>query len=233
MNKRKLKIAGIVFLLLFGIAYIGNLNHEKQEKERIAKEKVDAENKKIEDERIRLETEKSRLAIQAKKDSSQVYFDTATKNSERKRYKQALVGLDSALLIYPENYEAQLKKGIVLKKMGKYQESIRELDALSNITGQFKSDIYLIKGQCLLKLKKKEDAIVQVFEAAELDNEEAKKLYDKINPIIKDIIGYQRRCCDGTTSDSEGRGTCSRHGGVCKWNEPIYNERRKYRITKK
>lgn len=224
--KGKLKIAAVAVPVSLGIGYVGYSNHQKQEKERIEREQVEAE-------RIRIEEEKKRLAIQAKIDSSQVYLDLATKDFDRKRYKQSIINLDSALLVYPENYEAQFKKGIALKERRKYQDAIDELDNLSRKTGQYKSEIHLIKGQCLLKLKKKEDGIVQIYEASELGNEEAQKLYDKVNPIIKEITGYRRRCCDGTTSYASGKGACSHHGGVCKWNEPIYRERRKYRIVNK
>ena len=42
------------------------------------------------------------------------------------------------------------------------------------------------------------------------------------------VTGYYTYsvCCDGTTSSSTGRGTCSHHGGVCSTkSEPIYNIR--------
>lgn len=57
---------------------------------------------------------------------------------------------------------------------------------------------------------------------------EAEKSYNKFNPLRKKVISYTTRCCDGTSSSSKGRGTCSHHGGVCNWNEPIYEEYRQY-----
>ena len=60
------------------------------------------------------------------------------------------------------------------------------------------------------------------------NTEYANQLYEKINPVKKRIIGYVTLCCDGTTSNSRGRGACSRHGGVCNWNHPIYEEYREY-----
>lgn len=224
--KRKLKIVAIVVPISIGIGYVGYSNHQEQEKERIEREQAEAE-------RLRIEKEKIRLELKVTKDSSQLYLDLGLKDFERKRYKQSIVNLDSALLIFPENYEAQFKKGIALKERRKYQDAIDVLDDLSRKTSQYKSEIHLIKGQCFLKLKKKENAIVQVYESAELGNEEAQKLYDKINPIIKEITGYITRCCDGSTSYSSGRGACSHHGGVCKRNEPIYRERRKYQKVNK
>lgn len=220
----KLKIAAVVVPVSFGIGYVGYLNHQKQERARI-------ERAQAEEERMRIEEEKKQLELRAKKDSSQFYLDLATKYFDRKRYRQAIVNLDSAILVYPENYDARFKKGIALQKMRRYREAIDVLDELSVKTNQYESDVHLIKGQCFLKLKKKEEAIVEIYKASELGNANAQKLYEKVNPIIKEIIGYRTRCCDGTTSYSTGRGTCSHHGGVCKWNEPIYRERRKYQIV--
>lgn len=55
------------------------------------------------------------------------------------------------------------------------------------------------------------------------------KLYDSINPIKKRLIGTQIRCKDGTASHSRHRsGTCSHHGGVKDWAEPVYEEYRQY-----
>lgn len=218
----KFKIAFIAIPILVGVTYLGQANQQKIEKERIEQQLVEAKKEKIEKERV-----------QAKKDSSQYYLGLAIKDFERKRYKKSIINFDTALLIYNENYEALFKKGIALKESRKYQEAITELDRLSKKTELYKSEIYLIKGQCLLKLKKKEDAIIQVYNSAQLDNEDAKKLYDKINPFIKVLTGYRRRCCDGTTSYAEGKGACSHHRGVCKWNEPVYKEGRKYNIVNK
>lgn len=224
--KGKLKITAVAIPISLGIGYVGYSNHQRQEQERIEIEQAEAE-------RIRIKKEKKRLAIQAKKDSSQVYLDLATKDFDRKRYENSILNLDSALLLYPENYEARFKKGIALKESRKYQDAIDELDNLNRKTSQYKSEVHLIKGQCFLKLNKKEYAVVEIYEASELGNEDARKLYEVVNPIIKEITGYRRRCCDGTTSYASGKGACSHHGGVCKWNEPIYQERRKYQIVNK
>lgn len=56
----------------------------------------------------------------------------------------------------------------------------------------------------------------------------AKKLYNKVNPIRRRVIGYTTLCSDGSTSSASGRGACSWHGGVADWNHPIYEESRKY-----
>ncbi|WP_144009378.1 tetratricopeptide repeat protein [Pedobacter nyackensis] len=56
----------------------------------------------------------------------------------------------------------------------------------------------------------------------------ASKLYNKVNPMRRRVSYYVTRCCDGTTSNAKGRGACSWHGGVCNWNEPVYEEYRKY-----
>lgn len=47
------------------------------------------------------------------------------------------------------------------------------------------------------------------------NDEEVKQFYDKLNPIYTINEFSHSECCDGSTSHSRGRGTCSHHGGVC------------------
>ncbi len=218
-----LKIIATIIILVIGIGYYNYVYYKHQENERIKKEEIKAVQK-------RFEAEQKRKELQVKKDKSQYYLDQANKNFDRKRYKQTIANLDSSLLIFPDNYKALFKKGMVLKRRKKYTQAIEVFNQLSNKTNQYKSEIYLEKGRCLLKLGKKEKAIVQIYQSAQLNNVEAKKIYERINPFIKEIIGYVTRCCDGTTSSATGRGACSHHGGVCNWNDPIYSKRRKYQV---
>src|SRR5690606_41486298 len=81
---------------------------------------------------------------------------------------------------------------------------------------------------CYSKSGQTADAVRDCRKAMKLGNKEANKLHEKINPIKKRIAYYVTRCCDGTTSNAKGRGACSHHGGVCNWNEPVYEEYRKY-----
>ena len=219
--KQKVKIAAVLVPVSLGIMVWSYRNYQKQEKERLA---IEAQ---AESDRLIKEAE-IQLAMEAKQDSSQHYLDLANKNIDRKRYKQSLLYLDTSLQILRENNDAWFKRGFVLRKQGKYQDAIDTFDDLLDKPIDYKDDIYLEKGRCLLKLNKEKEAVAAVYNSKELGNQDAEKLYEIINPIVKQLTGYRRRCCDGTTSYSEGKGTCSSHGGVCKWNEPMYREGRKY-----
>lgn len=96
-----------------------------------------------------------------------------------------------------------------------------------------KKEVYYKKGVCSNKLGDISQAIVNFKYASDLGNYEAEKEYNRVNPIIRRIIGYQTVCCDGTYSPSnaKGKGACSHHGGVCNWNKPIYEEHRKYEVS--
>ena len=222
--KRKLKFAVFLAPLILAFGYYSYTDYLEQK--RVTQAKLEAE--RIEIERKQAIIEAERLALQAKKDSSLHYFEVAEKYFYKKHYKQSLANLDSSLMLFPDNHQAKFTKGLVLKKRRKYKNAIAVFDELIDETNSYDGQSYLEKGRCLLKLHKKKEAILQLHLSAELKNEEAQKLYDKVNPLIKVKTGYLTRCCDGTISYASGRGACSHHGGVCNWNEPIYTNRRKY-----
>lgn len=225
--QKELKNKLIIFSMVTPIILsVGIYSYDKHKKEEQAKEELRiAEKRKENDER-----RKNLRILNAKKDSSQKYYDLSIIDLENKKYKHSLILLDSSLLTYSQNYKAQFQKAIVYKARRKYKEAIDECDILIDRTKKYNSEAYLLKGQCLLKLRKKEEAVLALYKATKLNNEEAMVLYEKYNPIIKKFDGYVTRCCDGTTSYSTGGGTCSSHGGVCKWNERTYRKERKYLI---
>lgn len=111
-------------------------------------------------------------------------------------------------------------------KQGNYSDALGKLDNL--IAHNKDADHYYRRAICYQKLKQPQAAVNDLNRAMELGSTVAQRLYNVINPLRKRIIGYVTRCCDGTTSDARGRGACSWHGGVCNWNDPIYEEYRQY-----
>ncbi|MCO5249681.1 MAG: hypothetical protein M9887_12120 [Chitinophagales bacterium] len=89
-------------------------------------------------------------------------------------------------------------------------------------------DSYLKRAECYIKIDSIQLAVNDLKQAIKLGNNEAEPLYEKINPVKKEFIGYSTLCCDGTTTSNRGRGACSGHKGVCNWNHKIYREYRKY-----
>jgi tetratricopeptide (TPR) repeat protein len=114
-----------------------------------------------------------------------------------------------------------------LVKAGKYQNALPGLNSLIAQDGN-NSDLLYNRAICYSKTGKIQEAVTDCKAAMQLGNTDAEKLHEKINPIKKRVSYYVTRCCDGSTSSSKGRGACSRHGGVCNWNEPVYEEYRKY-----
>lgn len=122
----------------------------------------------------------------------------------------------------------EARKGCVTKliKTKKYQEALDILNLLITTNASDPSTLYQ-RALCYDKLGNTEKAVEELKMAMLLGSTEADALHEKINPEIKRVTGYVTRCCDGSTSYSTGRGTCSHHGGVC-GREPEYETSRKY-----
>lgn len=189
------------------IAYQKKIEFNKKEQARIEEERI----------------EKMRV------DSLNFYLEKADKLSVKKQFNQAIEAYGLAL-----NFAEQVERTNILSKKasclvssGKYEAAILEITSLLDV-GQSNSYLYLQRAICYNKKGKTGDAVSDLQTAIEMGNTDANELYNKINPVRRRIIGYQTRCCDGSISYARGRGACSHHGGVCNWNDPIYQEYRKY-----
>lgn len=188
------------------IAYQKKLEAEKKEQARIEAERI----------------EKARI------DSLNFYLEKADKLSKKKQFNQAIDAYGFALnFAGKDKTDILSKKATCLVSSGKYETAITEITTLLD-AGQRNSELYLQRAICYNKRGKIEDAVGDLQTSIRMGNTDADKLHEKINPIRKKIIGYQTRCCDGSISYARGRGACSHHGGVCNWNDPIYQEYRKY-----
>ncbi len=75
------------------------------------------------------------------------------------------------------------------------------------------ASIYRKIGQSYLNLRKKKSAKKHLRIATKKGDSEA---CNELRELTAKTKYYpQSKCCDGTTSSSTGRGTCSHHGGVC------------------
>ena len=222
--KSKLKVVLIATPFIIGGLFYLNFQQQEKEQARIEEERI-IEEARIEKERINAEI------LKMKKDSSNLFMEKAQINFDKYHYKTALKYIDSSLTIMPNNLSALELKGQTLYNSKQYTKATEFYDEYKGKLN--KGEAYLMIAKSFRKLGNIEDAVVNAYNASEEENEEGAKLYDKLNPLKSVRTGYRQRCCDGTTSYSTGRGTCSGHGGVCKWNEPIYVKRRKYKITSK
>ncbi len=192
----------------------------KQKEEQEAKQKEEADKKELE-----------------RKDSLNYHIQLVSKLKQDHKIDEATKQLGFALAfastqadkdqISKEKIAISTIKTFDLVKAGKYQNALPELN---NLIAQdsSNSDLLYNRAICYSKTGKIQEAVTDLKPLVQAGNSEAIKLHDKINPIKKRITGYHRQCCDGSTSYSDGRGTCSGHGGVCNWNVPEYEEYRKY-----
>jgi tetratricopeptide (TPR) repeat protein len=174
---------------------------------------------------------------QRRKDSIDFYLRQGVALQKNARPDDALGMLMVASTFTPNEIEAAeldkvktdilSQKASMLVRRGDYKTA---LPHLSTCLSYKPGDITLLydRAVCYNKVGNIQAAVDDLKKAMESGSNEAKQLYNKINPRRKRITGYVTRCWDGATSDATGRGACSHHGGVKNWNEPIYEEYRKY-----
>jgi tetratricopeptide (TPR) repeat protein len=202
----------------------------------------DIDNKKAFELKVKTEKEAAeKLAEEQKekqrKDSLNFYLQEAASLEQNSKIDEALT-----IIYYTSNFsptEAEQSeidktknqllatKTFALIAKGKYKAALPELTNFLN-SDPNNSELLYNRALCYSKTGKIQAAVNDLQPLLQLGNEAANKLYEKINPVRKRIIGYETLCCDGTTSSARGRGACSWHGGVCNWNHPIYEESRKY-----
>jgi len=123
--------------------------------------------------------------------------------------------------------EVSLAKTKQLMKKRQYNMAIDLLTSLYPLDTSNTNVLYQ-RANCFVKVKRIEEAVKDAKRAMILGHNDAGKLYDKINPLVKRIAYYCTLCEDGTYSQATGQGACSHHGGVARWNYPVYETSRKY-----
>lgn len=233
-RKLRFQLTSKVKTLFVIILFVGSLPLAKayiaadQEAIRLA-EIEEREKAALEAERVRQE--------QSRKNKFQTFIEATISLQEEKNFEQASSALDSAAVIASNASDTldilKIKKSIKLDeanelfKKKKYQAA---LPLYTQLTDEFPDNKELLynRAVCHQKLGEIQAAVHDLQSAISLGNTEAEVLYEKINPVRRKVIGHVTRCCDGTTSSATGQGACSWHGGVCNWNEPIYEQYRKY-----
>lgn len=123
--------------------------------------------------------------------------------------------------------EVSLAKTKHLMKKHQYNMAIDLLTSLYPLDTSNTNVLYQ-RANCFVKVKRIEEAVKDARRAMILGHDDAGKLYNKINPLERRIASYCTLCNDGTYSQATGQGACSHHGGVAKWNYPVYETSRKY-----
>lgn len=152
---------------------------------------------------------------------------TAAANIQIDRANSFAVSADEKALIHKERTRFAVQDAIALVQSANYKAALPELNKLL-FADPANKELLLNRAICLSKTGKIAEAVNDLKPLIADGNTQAQLLYDKINPVRQRVAYYVTRCCDGTTSSSTGRGTCSHHGGVCNWSEPVYEQYRKY-----
>jgi len=220
-----------VFGVLFFVVSLPLLNNYQK---LVTQEAAQLKQREENEEKERLAAEKKE---QQRKDSINYYIQSAAALQKTLRLDNALSMLSYASALTPNSNETAeieqarkhilVQKTIALVKNGQYKIALPALDSFLTESPNDNQLLYF-RAVCNSKTGKIQEAVDDLKLAIDQGNVEAEKLHNKINPIRKRIIGYTTLCCDGTTSNARGRGACSWHGGVCNWNEPVYEEYRKY-----
>lgn len=113
---------------------------------------------------------------------------------------------------YPRNPDSYSYLASIELAQNDYQDAIGHYKKYIEINAS--NDIVLANlAYCYIQIKNKSQAKKYYKLSAELGNDEACKQYRELTARTKYYT--QSVCCDGSTSSSSGRGTCSHHGGVC------------------
>lgn len=213
----------IICITLFIFAVIIGANYEKNENEKNEKER-------IENEKEQTANKETELIDKLRVDSLSMFQNSSVDLINQNKLKEAFISIKIALTLSKTDYEKTKSNSIYanyLLKSNKFVDAIPEFTSSINNNYNLCDALYK-RAICYQKTKKIQEAVNDLREAIKHGNDEAKPLYEKLNPIKKKLIGYTTLCCDGTTSSSRGRGACSHHNGVCDWNHPIYEEYRQY-----
>jgi tetratricopeptide (TPR) repeat protein len=121
------------------------------------------------------------------------------------------------------------KSEYFLKELGdelvsqeKYKQAIRTYARYLKLNNS-NPKVYTSLGMSYEKIKNKSKAKLNYRNAINIEGKGGEACR-RLRELTIRIVGYNyySKCCDGTTSSSTGRGTCSHHGGVCyKMKEPI------------
>ncbi|WP_176464456.1 tetratricopeptide repeat protein [Flectobacillus sp. BAB-3569] len=174
---------------------------------------------------------------QQRKDSLFYFINLSNRFVEKNNLEKADQQLEKVMKFASSASDSEqintLKKDIIylktydLVRVGKFQTAILNLNSLLDSDPENPKLIYNL-AICYVKTGRIQEAVEDLAPLVKSGDSKANKLYNKINPPKKRVSYYITRCWDGTSSNATGRGACSHHGGVKNWNEPVYEEYRKY-----
>jgi len=183
------------------------------------------QNKKLQE--IREENKEQKAIIRSSNNTVSKNFKSAVKLLETNKAYNGILLLRS--LESSEQY-GRLAREHQVEFYANKKEYSSALNILKDYPSRFKDKEYYTKmGNFYINVGEIRKAVVAFEISCNKGSNEACSLFEEYNPYIKVVSYYTTLCCDGTTSSSKGRGTCSWHKGVCDWEYPIYVKQRKYK----
>jgi tetratricopeptide (TPR) repeat protein len=219
---QRLRLKSIAVLMLPVFIIGGNNYVEFKKQEQIAAE--------IELRRIEAEENQQKLRA-IRKDSLVMYVSLAESQIANRNFRKSIEYYKESLRFTDDDNRGGVTicLGNAYFELHDYKRALVEYEkSVTTDAGYFYR-----KGVCYKKSRDTISALRNFKTASNLGHEESSKEYEKLNPMLKRVIAYRTRCCDGTysPSNSKGRGACSHHSGVCNWNEPQYQNYRKYEVS--
>lgn len=233
-QKLKFRLTNKIKAIATSALFIGSMALTSHYKEI---DKQEAYQQKLVNEKIAKEKAISDEKDRQRKDSLTFYINKSDELAKAHKIEDASKQLQFAMTFAKSSTDKdEIKKGKIsisvikvndLVKAGKYQIALTEINNLL-YSDSLNSDLQISRSLCFSKTGKMQEAVHELKPLIQAGNANAEKLHNQINPIRNRISYYVTRCWDGSTSNSKGSGACSHHGGVKNWNEPVYEEYRKY-----
>lgn len=157
--------------------------------------------------------------------SDDLFFRLAEHQKNNENSKGVTDAYELGLINNPDNKDFLENLGNQKFNEEKYSQAIKYYKQYLKIDNA-NANIYTYLGYAYEALKNKSQAKLHYKNAINLEGNggEACKRLREITAKVKYRYTGLTQCCDGSTSGSTGRGTCSHHGGVCGRHRVQYKE---------
>ncbi len=150
-----------------------------------------------------------------------IFNHVADKYLELSDTVEAIATYEQALKAHPKWIDPHEGLGDIYANSRKYEKAIKQYEICSKAK-KASSRVEYSLAQCYTLTGKTKAALPHYKLAADGGHKKACEKYRELTAVTK--YYSSTLCCDGSTSESTGRGTCSHHGGVCGIKRTPYKE---------
>lgn len=98
-------------------------------------------------------------ALDINKNYAKAWFNKGCYLAQLGRYDETAACCDKALLINPGYIEAWYNRGLAMDDLGRFEEAVVSFDTVLQINPAFNAEIFIFKGNTLLKLGRRQEAV--------------------------------------------------------------------------